>query len=172
VDDKFYITLIDKFEKSSMTELEFSVDKIRLLLRKGSAAPPPASVFSNGALPPSPPQARRTAKAASFDGALSQDELNKVLAAGLQPTKAEPAASLTISSPIVATFYLTAGPDSPPYVQKGQTVKKGQTLCVLEAMKMMNHLEAEYDCEILDIKAANGDLVEFGQVLFEVKKKE
>jgi acetyl-CoA carboxylase biotin carboxyl carrier protein len=70
----------------------------------------------------------------------------------------------------VATFYASAGPDSPVFAGIGEKIKKGQTLCILEAMKMMNHLKAEFDCEILDVKASAGDLVEFGQVLFEVRK--
>jgi acetyl-CoA carboxylase biotin carboxyl carrier protein len=70
----------------------------------------------------------------------------------------------------VATFYASAGPDSPVFACKGDKVKKGQTLCILEAMKMMNHLKAEFDCEILGIKVSSGDLVEYGQALFEVKK--
>jgi acetyl-CoA carboxylase biotin carboxyl carrier protein len=55
-------------------------------------------------------------------------------------------------------------------VKVGSKVKAGDTLCILEAMKMMNHLEAEFDCEILAVKASNGDLVEYGQTLFEVKR--
>jgi acetyl-CoA carboxylase biotin carboxyl carrier protein len=70
----------------------------------------------------------------------------------------------------VATFYAAPGPDAPAFVRPGSVVKAGDTLWILEAMKMMNHLEAEFDCEILSVKAANGDLVEYGQTLFEVKR--
>jgi acetyl-CoA carboxylase biotin carboxyl carrier protein len=75
-----------------------------------------------------------------------------------------------ITSPIVAAFYASPGPDSPAFVTTGSRVKAGDSLCILEAMKMMNHLEAEFDCEILAVKAANGDMVEYGQPLFEVKR--
>lgn len=74
-----------------------------------------------------------------------------------------------ITSPIVGTFYRTPSPDAPPYVEAGDTVLKGTVLCTLEAMKLMNQLEAEYDCEIVSILADQGSLVEFGQPLFEVK---
>lgn len=74
-----------------------------------------------------------------------------------------------ITSPIVGTFYRTPSPDSPPYVQPGDRITKGAVLCTLEAMKLMNQLEAEYDCEIVAILADQGVLVEFGQPLFEVK---
>jgi acetyl-CoA carboxylase biotin carboxyl carrier protein len=76
----------------------------------------------------------------------------------------------TINSPIVGTFYPALNPDAPPLVRPGSKVKTGDTLCILEAMKMMNHLVAEFDCEILAVKAASGDMVEYGQVLFEVKR--
>ncbi len=70
----------------------------------------------------------------------------------------------------MATFYRSSSPDAPPFVEVGTKVKAGQTLCILEAMKMMNHLEAEFDYEILAVKAENGDMVEYGQALFEVKR--
>jgi acetyl-CoA carboxylase biotin carboxyl carrier protein len=75
-----------------------------------------------------------------------------------------------ITSPIVATFYSAPSPDAPPFVKPGTKVKVGQTLCILEAMKMMNHLEAEFNCEIIETHVASGDLVEYGQNLFTVKK--
>ena len=76
----------------------------------------------------------------------------------------------TITSPIVATFYGAPRPDAPSFVKAGSRVKAGDSLCILEAMKMMNHLEAEFDCEIVSVLASNGDLVEYGQALFEVKR--
>jgi acetyl-CoA carboxylase biotin carboxyl carrier protein len=75
-----------------------------------------------------------------------------------------------ITSPIVATFYASSSPDAPPFVTVGSKVKSGETLCILEAMKMMNKLEAEFHCEILAIKAKSGDMVEYGQPLFTVKR--
>ncbi|MDR1302173.1 MAG: acetyl-CoA carboxylase biotin carboxyl carrier protein [Treponema sp.] len=76
----------------------------------------------------------------------------------------------TITSPMVATFYASPGPDAPPFVSPGSQVKAGDTLCILEAMKMMNRLEADFDCEVLAVHAGSGDLVEYGQILFEVKR--
>jgi acetyl-CoA carboxylase biotin carboxyl carrier protein len=75
-----------------------------------------------------------------------------------------------ITSPMVGTFYASPSPDAPPFVQVGDTVKKGQTLCILEAMKIMNELEAEYDCKILDILVQDGEAVEYDKPLFVVKK--
>lgn len=74
-----------------------------------------------------------------------------------------------VTSPIVGTFYRAPGPDSPPFAQEGDTIKKGATLCIIEAMKVMNEFEAEYDMEIVSVLVDNSTLVEFGQALFEVK---
>ena len=75
-----------------------------------------------------------------------------------------------ISSPMVGTFYQAPSPDSPPYVRVGDKVKKGQTLCIIEAMKIMNELEAEFDMEILEILVEDGEPVEFDTPLFRVKR--
>ena len=76
----------------------------------------------------------------------------------------------TITSPMVGTFYASPSPDSPHFVQTGDKVKKGDVLCILEAMKIMNELEAEYDCKILDILVNDGDPVEYDKPLFIVEK--
>lgn len=83
------------------------------------------------------------------------------------------AASLSgelITSPMVGTFYAAPSPDSPPFVQAGDTVRKGQTLCILEAMKIMNELDAEYDCRILEVLVQDGEPVEYDKPLFRVEK--
>jgi acetyl-CoA carboxylase biotin carboxyl carrier protein len=76
----------------------------------------------------------------------------------------------TITSPMVGTFYASPSPDSPHFVQVGDKVRKGDVLCILEAMKIMNELEAEYDCKILDILVNDGDPVEYDKPLFIVEK--
>lgn len=74
-----------------------------------------------------------------------------------------------IKSPMVGVFYAAASPDSDPYVQVGQAVKKGDTLCIIEAMKLMNEINAEESGVITEICVKNGDLVQFGQPLFKIK---
>ena len=76
---------------------------------------------------------------------------------------------VTVKSPIVGSFYRSPSPDAPAYVDKGSKVSKGQPLCILEAMKMMNTLECEYDGTVEEILAANGELVEFDQPLFVIR---
>ena len=75
---------------------------------------------------------------------------------------------ILVKSPIVGTFYASPAPDAPPYVTEGSRVTQGDTLCILEAMKMMNEIEAERDGVITRVLLQNGDLAEFGQVLFEM----
>ena len=69
-------------------------------------------------------------------------------------------------SPMPGTFYTAPTPDDPPFVGKGDKVKKGQTLCIIEAMKIMNEIESEYDGEIIDVLVKNSEPVEYNQALF------
>ncbi|AEJ20168.1 acetyl-CoA carboxylase biotin carboxyl carrier protein [Gracilinema caldarium] len=172
MDDKTLITLVEKFGSSQLAELELNDGSLHLVLRKEGA------IRGNG-------NAGSTAvPAVGAVGTVAAGSTSMVNAASDHTTAAEHAVHLglpvnagspaatgeVITSPIVATFYRSASPDAPPFVEVGTKVKAGQTLCILEAMKMMNHLEAEFDCEILTIKAENGAMVEYGQALFEVKR--
>ena len=75
-----------------------------------------------------------------------------------------------ITSPMVGTFYRAAAPGEEPFVEVGNNVKVGQTICILEAMKLMNEIESEFNAEIVEILVDNGTPVEFGQVLMRVKQ--
>jgi acetyl-CoA carboxylase biotin carboxyl carrier protein len=74
-----------------------------------------------------------------------------------------------VESPMVGTFYRAPAPDAPPYVEVGDRVQKGQTLCILEAMKLMNELEAEVAGTVREVCIENGEPVEYGQVLFRIE---
>ena len=74
-----------------------------------------------------------------------------------------------ITSPMVGTFYRAAAPGEEPFVEVGNNVKVGQTICILEAMKLMNEIESEFNAEIVEILVENGTPVEFGQVLMRIK---
>ncbi|MDR2494525.1 MAG: acetyl-CoA carboxylase biotin carboxyl carrier protein [Spirochaetaceae bacterium] len=148
--EQLLITILEKFSAGSIAELDFQEGNIRLQLRKESALP--KAGYSG-----QKPEAPRAVAAAQSAPLKSAEE---------QPSGAE-----TIKSPIVATFYASPGPDAPPFAACGAAVKAGETLCILEAMKMMNHLEAEFDCEIVAVRAKSGDVVEYGQPLFEVKRR-
>lgn len=77
--------------------------------------------------------------------------------------------TITITSPIVGTMYRASAPDAPPYVEIGQVVEKGQILCIVEAMKLMNEIEAEARCKIVRICKENAQPVEYGDALFVVE---
>ncbi len=88
------------------------------------------------------------------------------------PIAAAPAALAgdTIDSPMVGTYYSSPSPEAPAFIKVGDTVKKGQTLCILEAMKIMNEVEAEFDCKIVEMLVKDGDPVEFDMPIFTVEK--
>ena len=75
---------------------------------------------------------------------------------------------ISIDSPMVGIIYLTPKPSSPPFAKKGQKIKKGDTICLIEAMKTFNEIKSDRDCIIREVLVKNGEAVEFGQPLFEI----
>lgn len=75
-----------------------------------------------------------------------------------------------IASPIVGTFYEAMSPEDEPFVSVGQKVSKGEVVCIVEAMKLMNEISAEFDCEIVSILGENGKMVQYGEPLFKVRR--
>ncbi len=91
------------------------------------------------------------------------------LSTNIQKTKNETNDNLiSIDSPMVGIIYLTPKPSSPPFVKKGQKIKKGDTICLIEAMKTFNEIKSDRDCTIKNIIVKNGEAIEFGQPLFEI----
>lgn len=88
----------------------------------------------------------------------------------VQEDHAEPEKGLQITAPLVGTYYAAPGPEEKPFVEVGQKVSRGQTLCIIEAMKMLNELKAPADGVISAIYGKNGELVQFDQLLFEVEQ--
>jgi acetyl-CoA carboxylase biotin carboxyl carrier protein len=86
------------------------------------------------------------------------------------PLESAPAQGTFISSPFVGTFYSAPSPDAAPFVEVGQSVRKGQVVCIVEAMKLMNEIEAEVDGTIAEILAKNGEHVEYGQHLLRLSR--
>lgn len=93
----------------------------------------------------------------------------RVVAPASTPAPTEDASLATVTSPFVGTFYRSAKPGAPPFVEVGQVVRRGQTLCIVEAMKLMNELESEIDGTVVEIMARDAQPVEYGQVLFRVR---
>ncbi len=137
--------ILKQYDLTSL-EVEWTGAQVRLTRDRQSAAP--AVIEQAASVPPSPvPQAadEATKPAASDDG------------------------SVEISSPFVGTFYRAPAPDADPFIREGNEVKKGQVLCIVEAMKLMNEIECEVDGKIVKILIDNGEPVEFGQPLFRLQ---
>jgi acetyl-CoA carboxylase biotin carboxyl carrier protein len=142
--------LMQLLDRHGFDELEIERGEERVLLRRNAvpiASPAPAAIA--GAPAPAP------AEAAPGQPAPAQEEGPDVV---------------FITSPFVGTFYRSPSPESDPFVEVGQQITAGQTLCIVEAMKLMNEIEAEIRGTILDILIDNGTPVEYGDRLFKVRK--
>ena len=139
--------LIKLVEESSLTEFTYKDTDVKISMSKLDNPP----VIAGGATPVLAPAA---ATAPATEAAAEAEEEDEDF----------------ITSPIVGTFYSAAAPDIPAFVRVGDHVKSGQTVCILEAMKLMNEIQAEYDCEIEAVLVSNEQKVEYGQPLFRVKK--
>lgn len=134
--------LMERFERSSITGLELEQNGTRLKLEKAVAvaAAPAAAAAVAVAAPAAAPQ-----QAPQEEGEY-------------------------IKAPLVGTFYTAAGPDAAPFVQAGDKVRKGQTVCILEAMKAMSEIPAPMDCVIEEVMLDNGSLAAFDAPLFRVRR--
>jgi len=151
--------ILDMMRQHDLAEFELERDNVKIRLRKNSAG------GWNGALPPMPPMPYVAAPAApptaSGDGSTP--------AAPILAPANEDIDLAIVKSPIVGTFYRSAEPGAPPFTDVGQTVKKGQVLCIIEAMKLMNEINAECDGEIVKVYVENGQAVHYGERLFAIK---
>ena len=137
--------LIELLEESALTELEISEGEESIRLSRRSPLDPAESTS------PAPPPARLTEKPMSSSTAATVEDLP---------------GTVPVVSPMVGTFYAAPNPESSPYVKTGSEVAVGDTLCVIEAMKIFNHVEAECPGVIRKILKNSGDPVEFGETLF------
>lgn len=162
-DLEFLRGLIDAVDQSGIDSLEINRAGTKIRIAKTPAAV--AAPFPTFAAPAhAPVQAAPPAHAAPAAPAAAP-------AAAIPAAEAPPATSnlVDVKSPMVGTFYRAPAPDAPPYVETGTTVTRGQTLCILEAMKLMNELECEVDGVIREILVEDTEPVEYGQVLFRIE---
>lgn len=103
-------------------------------------------------------------------GTAEEPGATKILVSGSQEPEEEQEEECYITAPIVGTFYSAPSPTEKAFFRAGDKVKAGQTVCILEAMKLMNEIECEFDCEIEAVLVSNEQKVEYGQPLFRVKK--
>ncbi|MGQ3477558.1 acetyl-CoA carboxylase biotin carboxyl carrier protein [Paenibacillus sp. TY11] len=152
--------LIKLVDETSVHELEIENEGTRLLIRK-----PGKSEIVTVQAPVAAP-AYTVAPQAAIPNVQTQPDVGHVTAG---ETKEYASNLHKIVSPMVGTFYSSSSPDTAPYVSIGSKVGEKTTVCIIEAMKLMNELEAEVKGEIVEILAENGQLVEYGQPLFLVK---
>ena len=156
IDLDFLRGLIDAVDNSGIDSLEISRGGTRIRVNKTPPAAPVAAAAPAHFHAPAPAAAAAPAAAPAAPAG--------------EAAPAPPASNLVeVKSPMVGTFYRAPAPEAPSYVEVGSRVAKGQTLCILEAMKLMNELPAETPGIVREICVENGEPVEYGQVLFRVE---
>ena len=150
---KALLALMREYELVELEIDDKKKGKVRLVRSgAGSGAPPPALAAHAPAVPVLPTPARHVRAPAARDS-------GKAIAVELAENER------LITSPMVGTIYRAASPDASPFVEEGDSVRKGQTLCIIEAMKMMNEIEAEVAGRVVKVLCENAQPVEYGQPL-------
>ena len=151
--------LIEFLREQDITEFELDYDDVKLRLKSGAATPhaaipmmPAVSVVAASAASPQPVAPPPTSESAS-----DAEEDGTELA--------------IVKSPIVGTFYRAAEPGAKNFAEVGDVIKKGQVLCIIEAMKLMNEIDSEYDGEVVNVYVENGQAVQYGERLFAIRLK-
>jgi len=153
MDIKDLKVLVKMITETDITEFEMESGEERIFLKRGSE-----------------PQVVQYQAAPAQMYAAPQAVTASPAAAAAAPAAAAEEKGERVPSPIVGTFYRAPAPDAAPFVEIGQVVEKGQVLCIVEAMKLMNEIEAEYRCRIVNICRENAEPVEYNDTLFIVEK--
>lgn len=180
-----YLALIDRFEVSSLTRLEIEEEAYRIHMEKGSASSAPGAAAQNASEPSSSSEslsasapsnalgsfAGSSAESAGIGGDCGSKCGGSTSAGKDENEKPESPESswIEVKAPLVGVFYAAPSPEAPPFVQVGDRVEQGQVLCLVEAMKMMNQLKSPVSGIVRGIGGVDGELAEYGQVLFEVE---
>ncbi len=149
--------ILDMMREHELSEFELERENFKIRLRKHGgghwvAAPPPPALPAAPPAPGMPPGATPPSTGAPVFAAADEEVEFAV-----------------VKSPIVGTFYRASEPGAKPYAEVGDTVKKGQVLCIIEAMKLMNEINAEIDGEVVKVYVENGHAVQYGERLFAIK---
>jgi acetyl-CoA carboxylase biotin carboxyl carrier protein len=153
--------ILEMMRQHELTEFELERDDLKIRIKKsGAVAPVPIVAVTQPSVPqatlPAPSGSPQAGPPASVpDESLEIDGIELAV----------------VKSPIVGTFYRASEPGAPNFVEVGDTVRKGQVLCIIEAMKLMNEIESEYDGEVANVYVDNGLPVQYGERLFAIKVK-
>ncbi|PYR06945.1 MAG: acetyl-CoA carboxylase biotin carboxyl carrier protein [Acidobacteria bacterium] len=154
--------ILNLVREHELSEIEIEHEGLRLKIRKNGAGPPvvalpaasvPVAISSTASAAPSPAATSMPSVAVSEAAPEAEVEL------------------AVVKSPIVGTFYRSPEPGAASFVEIGSTVKKGQVLCIIEAMKLMNEIDSEYDGEVANIYVENGQPVQYGERLFAIRTR-
>ena len=142
--------LIELIQQSEIAELELEKSGVKVRIKKERYSLPRPPIIEEVPSAPSVPEEVQQPQAPAAPAAV-------------------PAGWLTLTAPVVGTFYRSPAPDTDPYVEAGSVVTKGQIICVIEAMKLMNEIESEWDGKIVEILVENAQPVEYGEPLFRIE---
>ena len=140
--------LIELLEESGIAEIEIHEGEESVRISRGGSAPPPQTMVN---VPPVDASSSLKTQLSANENSSSDDYSDE---------------GEVITAPMVGIFYSSPSPDQPPFVNKGQNIKTGDVLCIIEAMKIMNQIEADIGGKLVRILVENGDPVEYGQPLF------
>src|SRR5437762_3694970 len=150
--------ILDMVRQHELSEFELEREGFKIKIKKGAlvhaqypAALPAPELHAAASAPAAAPVAAQ----ASAEAASTKSEIDLAV----------------VKSPIVGTFFRASEPGAPPFVEVGDMVKKGQVLCIIEAMKLMNEIDSEYDGEIVSVYVENGQPVQYGERLFAIKAR-
>lgn len=142
IDIEYIKKIADMMDEKALCELAIEDNGQKISLKKGGVAPAAACV-----------------PVAEYTEAIPEERIEE------QPAKK----ATPITSPMVGTFYSSASPDAEPFVQVGDVIRPGQVVCIIEAMKLMNEIEADVSGKVVEICVENGQTIEFGQVLMYIE---
>jgi acetyl-CoA carboxylase biotin carboxyl carrier protein len=159
--------ILDLMREHELAEFELEQEGLKIRVRKQGNTP----VFTMPAPTlPAMPMAPAAVPAISATSAAGGAANTAGDAAAAAPDELESMELAVVTSPIVGTFYRAPDPSSPSFVEVGQTIEKGQTLCIIEAMKLMNEIESEYEGQVVKVYVENGQPVQYGERLFAIKR--
>jgi acetyl-CoA carboxylase biotin carboxyl carrier protein len=153
--------LIEFLREQDVTEFELDYDGVKLRVKSGAVTPAPIPLMATMPIPQTLPTIVAPPVAAAPGP----------VAAAVDEAPEEGTELAIVKSPIVGTFYRASEPGAKNFVSVGDSVSKGQVLCIIEAMKLMNEIDSEYDGEVVNVYVENGQAVQYGERLFAIRLK-
>jgi acetyl-CoA carboxylase biotin carboxyl carrier protein len=147
--------ILEMVREHDLAEFELERNDLKIRIRKNAAGQMIASLPAQHAMPPAAAASAAPAPAAAPALTPADDELDLAV----------------LKSPIVGTFYRQSEPGAPPFAEVGTLVKKGQVVCIIEAMKLMNEINSDVDGEVVKVYVENGQPVQYGERLFAIKPR-